>query len=170
MDAMQAACHRARSTTISHPIPIVFVVVDELSDPKNPLERLIRSASWEPRTFGSALEFLRHPRACAPSCLILDVDLPDLNGLEARQRQIATDRVEMPIIFITGHSDVPISVKAMKAGAIEFLIKPFDVDTLLDVIAASDRAQRSRACHLETQVAHRPGEVMARSAPVSGRS
>ena len=155
MDAMQAACHRARSTTISHPIPIVFVVDDELSI-RESLERLIRSASWEPRTFGSALEFLRHPRACAPSCLILDVDLPDLNGLELQQR-IATDRVEMPIIFITGHSDVPISVKAMKAGAIEFVIKPFDVDTLLDVIAqAIERSEVALAAETEFARTSRP--------------
>ena len=133
MDAMGAACYRARSTAISHPTPIVFVVDDELSI-RESLERLIRSASWEPRTFGSAQEFLARPRARAPGCLILDVDLPDLNGLELQQR-IAADRAEMPIIFITGHSDVPMSVKAMKAGAIEFLLKPFDADTLLDAIA-----------------------------------
>ena len=91
MDAMGAACYRARSTAISHPTPIVFVVDDELAI-RESLERLIRSASWEPRTFGSAQEFLARPRARAPGCLILDVDLPDLNGLELQQR-IAADRV-----------------------------------------------------------------------------
>jgi FixJ family two-component response regulator len=150
MDAMRTTCSRAGSSTISRAAPIVFVVDDD-SSVRASLDRLIRSASWEPQTFGSAREFLARPRVCVPSCLILDVGLPDLNGLELQQR-IAVDRVEMPIIFITGHCDVPMSVRAMKAGAIEFLIKPFDDDQLLDAIAqAIKRSEVTLGTETETR-------------------
>jgi FixJ family two-component response regulator len=140
MDAMGTAYCQARSAAISLATPIVFVVDDDTSVRKS-LERLIRSTSWEPQTFGSAEEFLARPRAHVPSCLILDVNLPDLNGLDLQER-IAADRVDLPVIFITGQGDVPMSVKAMKAGAIEFLIKPFDEDALLTAIAeAIDRSE-----------------------------
>src|SRR6476661_3489461 len=112
--------------------PIVFVVDDDISV-RESLELLIRSDGWEPELFASAQEFLARPRVSAPSCLILDVNLPDLNGLDLQNR-IAADRVEMPIIFITGYGDVPMTVKAMKAGAIEFLTKPFGDDVLLNAI------------------------------------
>ncbi len=111
---------------------VVFVVDDDVSV-RESLELLIRSAGWEPQLFPSATEFLACPRILAPSCLILDVSLPDLNGLDLQQR-IATDRRDMPIIFITGHGDVPMTVRAMKAGAVEFLQKPFEDDVLLNAI------------------------------------
>jgi FixJ family two-component response regulator len=116
----------------SNAIPIVFVVDDDISV-RESLESLIRFVGWQPETFASAEEFLARPRPLAPSCLVLDVSLPDLNGLEL-QKLIAADRIDMPIIFITGHGDVPMTVQAMKAGAVEFLTKPFDDDVLLTAI------------------------------------
>jgi len=121
--------------------PIVFVVDDDISV-RESLELLIGSAGWLPRTFGSAQEFLDRPPARGPSCLILDVSLPGLNGLEL-QRRIAGERSDMPIIFITGYADVPKTVQAMKAGAIEFLTKPYSDDALL--AAVGDALQRSEA-------------------------
>jgi FixJ family two-component response regulator len=119
--------------------PIVFVVDDDVSV-RESLELLIKFAGWQPETFASAEEFLARPRAIAPSCLVLDVSLPDLNGLEL-QKLIATDRIDMPIIFITGHGDVPMTVQAMKAGAVEFLTKPINDDALLSAIRhAIDRS------------------------------
>ncbi len=112
--------------------PIVFVVDDDISV-RESLELLIKYAGWEPETFASAEEFLAGPRRTTPSCLVLDVSLPDLNGLEL-QKLIAGDRMDMPIIFITGRGDIPMSVQAMKAGAIEFLTKPFDDEVLLNAI------------------------------------
>lgn len=120
--------------------PIVFVVDDDISV-RESLDLLIRTAGWEPELFSSAQEFLSRTRTYAPSCLILDVNLPDLNGLDLQSR-IAADRIEMPIIFVTGYGDVPMTVKAMKAGAIEFLTKPFADDVLVNAIAnAIDRSQ-----------------------------
>ena len=121
----------------SQPKPIVFVVDDDISV-RESLELLIEFAGWQPETFASAEEFLARPRAVAPSCLVLDVSLPDLNGLEL-QKLIAADRIDMPIIFITGHGDVPMTVQAMKAGAFEFLTKPFDDDALLSAIRQAIR-------------------------------
>ena len=121
--------------------PVVFVVDDDISV-RESLELLIRYEGFEAETFTSAEEFLAHPRACTPCCLILDVNLPDLNGLEL-QKRIAVDRIEMPIIFITGYGDVPTTVKAMKAGAVEFLTKPFGDDVLLGAIRSA--INRSRA-------------------------
>lgn len=112
--------------------PIVFVVDDDISV-RESLELLIKFAGWQPETFASAEDFLARPRTLTPSCLVLDVSLPDLNGLEL-QKLIAGDRIDMPIIFITGHGDVPMTVQAMKAGAIEFLMKPFDDEVLLSAI------------------------------------
>ena len=119
---------------------LVFVVDDDVSV-RESLELLIRTAGWEPETFASAPEFLSRPRATVPCCLVLDVTLPGLDGLELQQ-QLA-DRTEMPIIFITGHVDVPKTVQAMKAGAVEFLTKPFKVDVLLAAIHGA--IERSRA-------------------------
>jgi FixJ family two-component response regulator len=131
--------------------PVVFVVDDDVSV-RESLELLIRSSGWEPELFASAQEFLARPRAFAPSCLILDVNLPDLNGLEL-QKRIAADRVEMPIIFITGYGDVPMTVKAMKAGAVEFLTKPFGDDVLVRAIGnAIDRSEAA----LGSEAAMRP--------------
>lgn len=112
--------------------PVVFVVDDDISV-RESLELMIRYAGWSCETFASAAEFLAHPRVAAPSCLVLDVHLPDLSGLDLQQR-VAADRLDMPIIFITGFGDVPMTVKAMKAGAVEFLTKPFNDDVLLNAI------------------------------------
>jgi len=120
--------------------PIVFVVDDDVSV-RESLELLIGCAGWQPETFASAQEFLAHPRFPIPSCLILDVGLPDLSGLDL-QKRIAVDRSDLPIIFITGHGDVPMTVQAMKAGAVEFLTKPFSDDVLLSAIRQA--IERSR--------------------------
>jgi FixJ family two-component response regulator len=117
---------------MSPPTPIVFVVDDDISV-RESLELLIRHAGWLPETFATAEAFLARPQVPVPSCLVLDVTLPDLNGLDL-QRRIAADRVEMPIIFITGYGDVPMTVRAMKAGAVEFLTKPFGDEVLLAAI------------------------------------
>jgi FixJ family two-component response regulator len=130
--------------------PIVFVVDDDISV-RESLELLIKFAGWQPETFESAEAFLARPRAFAPSCLVLDVSLPDLDGLEL-QRLVAADRIDMPIIFITGHGDVPMTVKAMKAGAVEFLTKPFDDEVLLTAIRhAVDRSSAALAREAEIQ-------------------
>src|SRR5882762_262386 len=121
-------------------IPTVFVVDDDISV-RESLELLIRCAGWQAETFASAQEFLSRPRALAPSCLVLDVGLPDLNGLDL-QKRVAADRTDMPIIFITGHGDVPMTVQAMKAGAVEFLTKPFGDEVLLGAIRSA--IERSR--------------------------
>jgi FixJ family two-component response regulator len=126
---------------MTQPTPIVFVVDDDVSV-RESLELLIENAGWRPETFDSAQEFLARPRTLTPSCLVLDVSLPGLNGLEL-QKLIAGDRNDMPIIFITGHGDVPMTVQAMKAGAAEFLTKPFADEVLLAAITQS--IERSRA-------------------------
>src|SRR5678816_3228847 len=115
--------HAAKALADSPTTPIVFIVDDDVSV-RESLELLIQSAGWYPETFASASAFLARPRVDVPSCLVLDVSLPDLNGLDLQQR-IANDRVDLPIIFITGYGDVPMTVRAMKAGAVEFLTKPF---------------------------------------------
>jgi FixJ family two-component response regulator len=120
--------------------PIVYVVDDDVSV-RESLELLIENAGWKPEVFASAQAFLSRPRVAGPSCLVLDVTLPGLNGLEL-QEQLA-GRTDMPIIFITGYGDVPMTVRAMKAGAVEFLTKPFRDDVLLDAIR--DAIERSRA-------------------------
>jgi len=121
--------------------PIVFIVDDDISV-RESLEPLIADAGWRPEVFASAQEFLARPRERLPCCLVLDVSLPDLNGLELQKR--IADRSDLPIIFITGHGDIPMTVQAMKAGAIEFLTKPFGPDALLSAIqAAIDRSRSS---------------------------
>jgi len=120
--------------------PVVFIVDDDISV-RESLEALIRTAGLRAETFASAQDFLSHPRAVVPCCLVLDVTLPGLNGLELQQR--LTERNDLPIIFITGYGDVPMTVRAMKAGAIEFLTKPFKDDVLLDAIR--NAIERSRA-------------------------
>ena len=122
-------------------VPIVFVVDDD-ADVRESLQALIRVGGWRAETFASASAFLTRPRTVAPSCLVLDVSLPDLSGLELQER-IAGERADMPIIFITGFGDVPMTVKAMKAGAVEFLTKPFGHETLLSAVAQA--IERSRA-------------------------
>ena len=119
---------------------IVFVVDDDVSV-RESLELLLRSAGWQPETFASAQEFLSRPRPTVPCCLVLDVKLPGLSGLEL-QKQLA-ERIDMPIIFITGYGNVPMTVQAMKAGAVEFLTKPFRDTVLLDAISSA--IEQSRA-------------------------
>ena len=122
--------------------PTVFVVDDDVSV-RESLELLIRKHGWRPETFTSAQEFLSRPGLLVPSCLVLDFSLPGLNGLELQQR-VAVERPYMPIIFITGHGDIPITVQAMKAGAVEFLTKPFSNDSLLRAIRSSIERSRLR--------------------------
>ena len=123
-------------------IPIVFIVDDDVSV-RESLELLIRDENWKPVTFASAQAFLDHPRKRVPSCLVLDLSLPGLNGLEL-QKQLGVENSDMPIIFITGHGDVPQSVQAMKAGALEFLTKPINHDALLNAIRNATRAKQDR--------------------------
>jgi FixJ family two-component response regulator len=130
---------------MSHATPIVFVVDDDVSV-RESLESLIRWAGWQPETFASAQEFLSRPRVLAPSCLVLDVNLPGLNGLDL-QKRVAVDRTDMPIIFITGYGDVPMTVQAMKAGAVEFLTKPFGDDVLLSAIRHAIERSRTALRH-----------------------
>jgi FixJ family two-component response regulator len=134
-----AALEGVQSRT-SADTPIVFVVDDDVSV-RESLELLVEAAGWRAEAFASAQEFLARPRAVGPSCLVLDVSLPDLNGLDL-QKRVARDRADMPVIFITGYCDVPMSVQAMKAGAIEFLTKPFKDDVLMG--AMKDALERSR--------------------------
>src|SRR5262244_4264798 len=131
MSSANVSDHQSRSSPISHDTPVVFVVDDDVSV-RESLELLILSAGWQPETFESAEEFLERSRIDGPSCLVLDVTLPNLNGLDLQKRII--DRTDMPIIFITGYGDVPTTVQAMKAGAVEFLTKPFGDDVLLSAI------------------------------------
>jgi FixJ family two-component response regulator len=125
----------------------VFVIDDDVSV-RESLELLIRSAGWETESFASAEEFLCHPRGSIPCCLILDLTLPGLSGLELQTK--LAERLELPIIFVTGHSDVPMTVQAMKGGAVEFLTKPIKDTALLPAIAAA--IERSReALRLESE-------------------
>jgi FixJ family two-component response regulator len=129
---------------------IVFVIDDDVSV-RESLESLIRNAGWLPEIFESAQGFLSHPRVSVPHCLILDVRLPGLNGLEL-QKRVAVERPDMPIIFITGYGDVPMTVQAMKAGAVEFLTKPFSDTLLLDAIRhAIERSDASLRLEAEMQ-------------------
>jgi len=130
--------------------PIVFVVDDDVSV-RESLELLIQNEGWQAETFASAQEFLDHPRVAIPSCLVLDVSLPGLNGLYLQQ-QIACERNALPIIFITGYGDVPKTVQAMKAGAVEFLTKPFNDEVLLTAIQqALERSRFALAQEAEMQ-------------------
>lgn len=115
----------------TRPVETVFIVDDDVSV-RESLDSLIRTEGWHAETFATAEAFLSRPRVDAPSCLVLDVGLPDLNGLDLQKR--LSDRIDMPIIFITGYGDVPMTVQAMKAGAVEFLTKPFADDVLLNAI------------------------------------
>jgi FixJ family two-component response regulator len=141
---------QSKSSPKSHATPIVFVVDDDISV-RESLELLIRSEGWQPETFESAQEFLAHPRALVPSCLVLDFSLPGLNGLEL-QKRVAVERTDMPIIFITGFGDVPMTVQAMKAGAAEFLTKPFGDDVLVSAIRnAIERSKTALGHEAEMQ-------------------
>jgi len=138
---------------------IVFVVDDDLSV-REGLERLLHAAGWEVETFPSAQEFLAHRKEDIPSCLVLDVGLPGLSGLDLQKRILEANR-EIPIVFITGHKDVPTSVRAMKAGAVEFLVKPFSEDDLLDAIRqAIKRYQSARYQNAQMQDLWRRYELL----------
>jgi FixJ family two-component response regulator len=134
------AARRKDEVAMADVQPIVFVVDDDISV-RESLELLIKSAGWRAETFASAQAFLSRPRPAVPCCLVLDVTMPGLNGLELQQR--LAERTEMPIIFVTGYGDVPMTVRAMKAGAVEFLTKPVKDDVLLEAIRHS--IERSRA-------------------------
>ena len=168
MNAARELEYGFKVSPMSHATPTVFVVDDDVSV-RESIELLIQNAGWRPELFASAQEFLSRPRVLAASCLVLDVSLPDLDGLELQER-IGADQFDMPIIFITGHHDIPMTVRAMKAGAVEFLTKPFSDDTLLEAIrhaielssmslgmAAEMRALRERYASLTP----REREVMA---------
>jgi len=130
--------------------PIVFVVDDDLSVRRS-TERLIRSIGLEVQTFTSAREFLKSSRPEGPACLVLDVRMPGLSGMDL-QRELARSEIYIPIIFITAHGDIPMSVRAMKAGAVEFLTKPFRSRSLLDAIRAAidrDRAASNERSEIE---------------------
>jgi FixJ family two-component response regulator len=148
--------------------PIVFVVDDDISV-RESLQLLIQCEGWHPETFASAQEFLDRPGSLVPSCLVLDVSLPGLNGLDL-QKRVAVERPDMPIIFITGYGDVPTTVQAMKAGAVEFLTKPFSDDALLNAIRQAIECSRValgyeaemqalRNCY--ASLTHRERQVMA---------
>ena len=124
--------HEVGSSPMSTAKPIVFVVDDDIWV-RESLETLMQDEGWQPKTFATAQDFLDHPRPLTPSCLVLDISLPGLNGLEL-QKRVAAERTDMPIIFITGHGDIPMSVGAMKAGAVEFLTKPFNDEVLLTAV------------------------------------
>ena len=145
-DTITVRTSTAGHSATTHLTPVVFVVDDDVSV-RESLELLIGTAGWRAETFASAKDFLSRPRATVPCCLVLDVRIPGLNGLDLQQQLAA--RTDMPIIFITGYGDVPMTVRAMKAGAVEFLTKPFNDTVLLDAIRhAIDRssaAQRQRS-------------------------
>src|SRR5580698_7645789 len=168
MMGAQAFGHKLRLSRMSHAVPIVFVVDDDVSV-RESLELLIRCEGWEPQTFASAPEFLARPQSMVPSCLVLDVSLPGLNGLDL-QKRVAVERPDMPIIFITGYGDVPTTVQAMKAGAVEFLTKPFsDHALLLAIRQAIERSRLALGYQAEMQalrncyasLSHREQQVMA---------
>ena len=144
MSSPGEARRESRAPTISRDTPVIFVVDDDVSV-RESLELLILCAGWRPETFESAEEFLERSRVDSPSCLVLDVTLPNLNGLDLQKR--ITDRTEMPIIFITGYGDVPTTVQAMKAGAVEFLTKPFGDDVLLNAISQAIERSRTALAH-----------------------
>jgi FixJ family two-component response regulator len=129
-----------QATSISDIKPVVYVVDDDISV-RESVEMMVAEAGFKPEAFASAEEFLRHTRQPLPGCLILDVSLPDLNGLEL-QRLMGTGQTALPIVFVTGHGDIPMTVQAMKAGAIEFLTKPFSPEALLAAICSA--IERSR--------------------------
>jgi FixJ family two-component response regulator len=145
MNSTSADLDELRSVSVSQPSPIVFIVDDDISV-RESLELLLRHAGWQPETFTSAQEFLDRPRVSVPSCLVLDVSLPGLNGLEL-QKRVAVERREMPIIFITGYGDVPMTVQAMKAGAVEFLTKPISDEALLRAIQNAIERSRTLLSH-----------------------
>jgi FixJ family two-component response regulator len=168
MNSTNVFCSQERTLLVPNTLSTVFVVDDDISI-RESLEFLIRDAGWQVETFTSAEEFVNRPREFVPSCVVLDISLPGLNGLDL-QKRLAVDRPDMPIIFLTGNADIPMTVQAMKAGAVEFLTKPFSDGTLLSAIGkaiarstalivrnAELRALRARYARLSS----REREVMA---------
>ena len=162
------AVERESESSSAHATPVVFIVDDDVSV-RESLEAMTRFAGLRAETFASAQDFLERPRTMVPNCLVLDVRLPDLSGLDLQNR-IASERTDMPIIFITGYGDVPMTVRAMKAGAIEFLTKPFDDELLLDAIrqaiersrvALSEEAEMQALRDRYASLSRREREVMA---------
>jgi FixJ family two-component response regulator len=153
---------------MTDPDAMVFIVDDDLSVRRS-TERLVQAAGLKVQTFASAREFLEQGRFEGPACLVLDVRMPGLSGLEL-QRELTQSGIQIPIIFITGHGDIPMSVRAMKAGAVEFLTKPFRSRSLLDAIrAALERDRAAQQARVEAgelrrryeQLTTREREVMA---------
>ena len=150
MNVARTLSREVRALPASSAVPVVFIVDDDVSV-RESLELLVRDEKWKPETFASAQEFLDHPRKHVPSCLVLDVSLPGLDGLEL-QKQLSVEHIDMPIIFITGYGDVPKSVQAMKAGALEFLTKPLNFDALVSAIRnALQRSSLALAQNAEMQ-------------------
>jgi FixJ family two-component response regulator len=150
MNAGRTLTYEVGYLPMSSAIPVVFIVDDDVSV-RESVELLVRDENWKPETFASAQEFLDRPRKHVPSCLVLDLSLPGLNGLEL-QKQLAGEHIDIPIIFITGHGDVPQSVQAMKAGALEFLTKPLNYDALVSAIRnALQRSSFALAQNAEMQ-------------------
>jgi FixJ family two-component response regulator len=174
MDPSATSAGESTSVERWQATPLVFVVDDDVSV-RESLEPLIGLAGWRVETFASAQEFLARPPVDCASCLVLDVSLPGLSGLDLQQH-VAGDRTDLPIIFITGHGDIPMTVQAMKAGAVEFLTKPFGDDVLLGAIRNAlqrSHAERGRQAELRVlrdgyaSLSRREREVMIRV--VSGR-
>ena len=174
MDPSATSAGESTSVERWQATPLVFVVDDDVSV-RESLEPLIGLAGWRVETFASAQEFLARPPVDCASCLVLDVSLPGLSGLDLQQH-VAGDRTDLPFIFITGHGDIPMTVQAMKAGAVEFLTKPFGDDVLLGAIRnALERSHAERGRQAELRVlrdgyaslSRREREVMIRV--VSGR-
>jgi FixJ family two-component response regulator len=160
MNAVIEPAAQSRSS-MSESTPIVYIVDDDVSV-RESLESLVASEGWRPEVFVCAEDFLAHPRTRAPGCLILDVSLPDLNGLEL-QKRIGASQAELPIIFITGFGDIPMTVQAMKAGAVEFLTKPFDTEALLSAIqAAIARSRTDLAEDADLQILRKRFESLSR--------
>jgi FixJ family two-component response regulator len=150
MSVARTLSYEAGALPMATALPIVFIVDDDVSI-RESLELLIRDQNWKPEIFASAKEFLDQPRKRVPSCLVLDLSLPGLNGLEL-QKQLALEHSDVPIIFISGYGDVPKSVQAMKAGALEFLTKPINEDALVNAIQnALQRSTRALALNAEMQ-------------------
>src|SRR5256885_2166693 len=142
--------------------PLIYVVDDDASV-REALSSLIRSVGWRVETFASAQEFLARPQADAPSCLVLDVQLPGLSGLDLQQ-ELAKADIQIPIIFLTGHGDIPTSVRAIKAGALEFLTKPFNDEDLLDAIQQGIARNQRAPKQSEELGAHKFGDIVGKSA------
>jgi len=168
LQGMQSAQTADSRSPMSLDQPVVFVVDDDVSV-RLSLESLILSAGWCPKAFDSALAFFSHPRPNVPNCLVLDVNLPDISGLDL-QKLVSVERTDTPIIFVTGFGDVAMTVKAMKAGAVEFLMKPFHADALLAAVKeALERSRTALEFNLEMRALQdRQGSLTCREQQVMG--